>query len=210
VSLVLLALAALVLGAAHALQPGHGKALVAATVVADGGDRLRGGLLAGVTTLTHTGSVFLVGALLWATGTVEFRAIDAALARTAGFVIAGVGAWRLGRHLARLPEHEDGAPEERAGRRSVIGLGVAGGLVPCWDAVGLVVLAAAVGRLGLGLALVVAFSAGMGVVLLAVGWVASKARRSLGADGLGSAWARRLGLTSGVVLVTVGGYLLWR
>ena len=50
------------------------------------------------------------------------------------------------------------------------------GLVPCWDAVGLVVLAAALGRLGAGVALVLAFSAGMAVVLVAVGWLAWKVK----------------------------------
>ena len=47
-------------------------------------------------------------------------------------------------------------------------------MVPCWDAVGLLVLAAALGRLAEGVGLVLAFSAGMGLVLLAVGWLAWK------------------------------------
>ena len=58
--------------------------------------------------------------------------------------------------------------------RGLVGLGLAGGLVPCWDAVGLVVLAAALGRLAAGVGLVLAFSAGMAAVLVAVGWLAWK------------------------------------
>ena len=49
---------------------------------------------------------------------------------------------------------------------------MAGGLVPCWDAVALIVLAEAMGRLGLGVILLVAFSLGMAAVLVAVGWAA--------------------------------------
>src|SRR5262249_54800095 len=57
---------ALGLGAVHALQPGHGKTLVAATVLGERGSWLRGVLLALGTTLTHTGSVLRVArALGW-------------------------------------------------------------------------------------------------------------------------------------------------
>jgi ABC-type nickel/cobalt efflux system permease component RcnA len=203
----LLALAAFALGAAHAFQPGHGKTLVAATVVSGGGTWRRGALLAAVTTLAHAGSVILVAAALWWTGSVAFSRFHVALARASGFVIAAVGLWRVGRLAAGFPEH---APETvgRTGSGGVIGLGLAGGLVPCWDAVGLVVLAAAVGRLGLGLILVCAFSAGMGLVLVSVGVAVSRVRDSLGAFGWGMVWERRLGLASGGLLSLLGVYLL--
>ena len=44
---------------------------------------------------------------------------------------------------------------------AAMALGLAGGLVPCWDAVLLIVLAEALGRLRLGLVLLAAFSLGM-------------------------------------------------
>ncbi|HUS16122.1 MAG TPA: hypothetical protein VM536_14080 [Chloroflexia bacterium] len=56
-----------------------------------------------------------------------------------------------------------------AGVRAIIGLGVAGGLVPCPDAIAIILLAAAVGQVGLGLGLVTAFSAGLAAVLIALG-----------------------------------------
>jgi ABC-type nickel/cobalt efflux system permease component RcnA len=206
------ALTAMTLGAAHAVQPGHGKTLVAATVVADGGQWLRGALLAVVTTLTHTGSVLLVAAGLWLSKTSEFRAIDDVLARAAGFVIAAIGSWRLGRHLAGHSDHASEAayPNALPDRRGIVSLGLAAGLVPCWDAVGLIVLAAAVGRIALGVWLVLAFSLGMGAVLVAVGWAASRARRLLFREGTGPAWEHRLGAASGLILLLAGGYLLWR
>ncbi len=74
----------------------------------------------------------------------------------------------------------------------IVGLGMASGLVPCWDAVGLLVLAAALGRLATGVALVIAFSGGMAAVLVAVAWLAGKMKsatnglttRRSGSDGL--------------------------
>ncbi|MBV8265227.1 MAG: hypothetical protein JO252_02655, partial [Planctomycetaceae bacterium] len=127
VSLLGLSLIAFVLGVAHAIQPGHGKTLVAAAVVAERGTWLRGALLAVITTLTHTGSVVLVAAGLWWARTSRFEAIHVGLARAAGFLIAAIGLWRLGRHLSGFGEHDgdDHAPADLRAR-GVVGLGVAG------------------------------------------------------------------------------------
>ncbi len=204
---ILLGLLAFGLGMAHAVQPGHGKSLVAASVFSEGGAWVKGAMLALVTTLTHTGSVFLIAALLWWSETRQFGAIHLALCRTAGFVIAAIGFWRLGRHFAGdsvAPEHRHDA----AGSRSVIGLGAAAGLVPCWDAVGLVVVSEAVGRLALGLILVVAFGLGMAMVLIAVAWLSARLRTTLTRVGRWDRWERRLGLASGLVLCAIGVYLL--
>jgi nickel/cobalt transporter (NicO) family protein len=52
-----------VMGALHALQPGHGKTLVAAYLVATGGTTRDAMALAGIVTFTHTISVFALGFL---------------------------------------------------------------------------------------------------------------------------------------------------
>ena len=91
-------------------------------------------------------------------------------------MIAAIGLWRLGRHLGGHGEH-DQDPQVKPidlGNRDLIGLGLAGGLVPCWDAVILILLAEAVGRLALGLALLTAFSLGMALVLVSVGLLAAR------------------------------------
>jgi ABC-type nickel/cobalt efflux system permease component RcnA len=204
-----LSLIALGLGAAHAIQPGHGKTLVAATVVGEGGTWFHGALLAIVTTLTHTGSVMLVAIGLWWTNSTRFNDVHLGLMHAAGFVIAAIGAWRLGRHVAGLGEHDaGGALDFRRDPRGVIGLGIAGGLVPCWDAVGLILLAEAVGRLSLGIALLVAFGAGMAIVLVAVGWAAARVRSLVEDPRLDTAWERRLGIASSLILAAIGVYLL--
>jgi ABC-type nickel/cobalt efflux system permease component RcnA len=207
-----LILLALGLGAVHALQPGHGKTLVAAGVLGEHGTWFRGFLLGLLITLTHTGSVLLVAVGLWATQSVRYGSIHRGLAHAAGFVIAAIGLWRLGRHLAGHGEHSHGpAPAPPSG--GLVGLGVAGGLVPCWDAVVLIVLAEAIGRLALGLVLLIAFGLGMALVLVAVGWLAARVRGLLvpvqggDADSYGP-WERRLGIASGLALSAIGVYLL--
>jgi ABC-type nickel/cobalt efflux system permease component RcnA len=204
-----LGLIAVVLGAAHAIQPGHGKMLVTATALGERGSWLRGAVLAAALTLTHTGSVVLIAVALGWTRSERYPDVHTSLARVAGFVIAAIGLWRLGRHLAGLGEHD--IPEADAvarGGRGLIGLGVAGGLVPCWDAVGLIVLAEAVGRLALGLALLLAFSLGMAAVLIAVGAMAAGLRRLVVDRQRGGVWARRLGIAGSAIVTLIGLSLL--
>jgi ABC-type nickel/cobalt efflux system permease component RcnA len=127
-------------------------------------------------------------------------------------MITAVGIWRLGRILGGSPIHAGDHVSQIAGRpgRDLVGIGIAGGMVPCWDAVGLVVLAQAVGRLGLGAMLVAAFSMGMGLVLIGVGWTAARIRRSLGRFAAATRWDRSIGVLTSLVLASIGIYLLNR
>jgi nickel/cobalt transporter (NicO) family protein len=55
--------------------------------------------------------------------------------------------------------------------RSLISLGISGGLVPCPDAIAILLVAVAINRIMLGLALIVSFSLGLAVVLIIIGWL---------------------------------------
>ena len=203
-------LIALSLGAAHAVQPGHGKSLVAAATVGGRGGWRSGVALALVITAAHVSGVLAVAAALLVTRSSRYPEIHLGLARIAGFVIAAIGAWRLGRHLGGYGEHDGDADagQVEIGGRSLVGLGLAGGLVPCWDAVLLVVMAEAVGRLALGVALLSAFSLGMAGVLVAVGVTGARLRSAIGGRDPEGVWARRLGLTSATALTAIGLWLL--
>lgn len=192
------------LGAIHALQPGHGKTLVAATVVGERGAWWSGLLIALTATLTHTGSVALIAAGLWLSRSARYAEIDRLLVQISGFVIAAIGLWRAGRHIAGFEVHPDHGHEGSLGGRGIVTLGLAAGVVPCWDAIGLIVVAEAVGRLGLGLVLLLVFSLGMASVLIAVGWMTGRIRKVLTRGREASVWDRRLGLISGLLLATIG------
>jgi nickel/cobalt transporter (NicO) family protein len=196
------------LGAAHAIQPGHGKTLVAAAVVAERGGRFRGVALALVTTLAHTLVVLGVAAVLWGTRSTHYLGIHRGLAQVAGFAISAIGFWRLGRHLAGYGEHREGEVAPSVAGRSTLGLGVAGGLVPCWDAIVLIVVAETLGRLALGLLLLTGFSLGMAAVLVTVGSLAARLRGFLSRGAGASTWERRLGIASGSALAAIGLLLL--
>ena len=69
--------------------------------------------------------------------------------------------------------HDHGAatalPREKVGLWRLIVLGVSGGIVPCWDAIAMLALAISAGKLWLALPLLLAFSAGLAGVLVAIG-----------------------------------------
>ncbi len=198
--------AAFVLGAAHAIQPGHGKTMVAASSLGEGSSPFRGALLGLATATAHMSSVALIAATLWATRSTRSAEIHLTLARLAGFAIAAVGLWRFGRHLAGFADHDH--RENPAGNhrpvRGLIPLALAGGLVPCWDAVALVLLAELLGRLPLGLALLAAFSLGMASVLVLVGLAAGRFRASIDRFDPRKRWERRFGLLGGLMLAAIG------
>src|SRR4029453_11941725 len=62
-----------------------------------------------------------------------------------------------------------GANGSKAGMRSLVALGVSGGLVPCPAALVLLLSAISLGRLGFGMELVVVFRMGLGVELQGFG-----------------------------------------
>lgn len=62
---------------------------------------------------------------------------------------------------------------------SLIALGASGGLVPCPSALVLLLSSIALGRVGLGLVLLLGFSAGLAVVLMAIGMAVLYAKNLL-------------------------------
>ncbi len=194
------------LGIAHSIQPGHGKSLIAAGSLGPGGSRSRGLLLGLAATVGHLSSVAALAVVLWTTGATDFPAWNTLVLRASGLWLAAIGLWRLGRHLGDSGTMApDEAPRPDLSTSGLLGLGLASGMVPCWDAVGLLVVATAVGRVGLGLVLLAAFSLGMGLVLVTVGLLAMRLQRQTRAD---RRWGKALGLLSGCLLALIGGLIL--
>ncbi|GIG59583.1 hypothetical protein Lfu02_39550 [Longispora fulva] len=110
---VLAVLIALVLGAAHALAPGHGKTVMAAYLVAERGSLRHAGVIAATVTLTHTGGVMILGLLLSTTLAFAPQRVYGWLGLTSGALLAAVGAvllyraWR-GQGLSHGHHHGPG------------------------------------------------------------------------------------------------------
>ena len=90
----------LALGALHALTPGHGKTVVAAYLVGSRGTTRHAVVLGTVVTLTHTGSVFLLGLItLAASKYILPTSIFPVLEIISGLLIVGLGLYLLWQRL---------------------------------------------------------------------------------------------------------------
>ena len=115
---------ALFLGAAHGLEPGHGKTIVAAYLVGARGTVGNALFLGGVVALTHTSSVILLGLVaLFASQYILPEQIFPWLGTASGLLIMGLGTWLLvnhlrGRSLVPSHAHERASPRTQPRRRA--------------------------------------------------------------------------------------------
>ncbi len=171
--IVFLLAAAFGWGALHALSPGHGKTMVAGYLVGARGTPRHAAILGFMVTVTHTVSVFALGLVtLAASQYILPERLYPWLGVLSGLLVVGIGLnamrsrfrrWRAlrARAGAQSDGHDGGHthshhrhPDGPITTRSLIGLGVSGGIVPCPSA--LVVL-------------ILAFSLGLAATLIAVG-----------------------------------------
>ena len=254
---VLALLGALLLGAVHALSPGHGKTIVGAYLIGSRGTP-RHALFLGLTvTITHTLGVFALGfATLYASryvvperlfpilslvsavlvlvmgvvlliqrGRVARQALaEASSARSSTFQFvrseraALVGARGLifapasyvdftvhshggGPLHSHLPP---GASGEKVTWRSLLTLGISGGLVPCPSAMVLLLAAVALDKTAYGMLLVVAFSVGLAITLTLVGLAFLYARNRFRRPSATNRWAHLLPVASACTIMVVG------
>jgi nickel/cobalt exporter len=219
-------LAAFAFGAVHALSPGHGKTLVAAYLVGSRGTPRHAIFLGLMVTFTHTISVFALGLVtLYLSRFVLPETLTPILGAISGITIVWVGAMLLyrrtvGRSMAPAAtglahDHGDGrvhthVPEEIS-VGGLIALGASGGLVPCPSALVLLLTSVSLGRIALGLSLLVAFSAGLAVVLTGIGLAVLFAKQWLPDSGtLGrSKTLRYLPVASAAFIVCIGIAMTW-
>ena len=110
-----------------------------------------------------------------------------------------------GRAHSHLPPgvRADGS-QDRVTWRSLLALGVSGGLIPCPSALVLLLGAVALGRIGFGMVLVVAFSFGLALVLTAIGLLLVYARRFFERFSFETRMPRFLPVASALVMVIAG------
>jgi nickel/cobalt exporter len=221
---------AVVLGALHSLTPGHGKTVVAAYLVGSRGTTLHAISLGTIVTLTHTGSVFALGLLtLAASQYILPTSLFPVLEIISGLLIVGLGAyllyqrWRAWRgttlsnghhhhhdhshhhHHDDYDHHHHHLPDASGITwRSLVTLGVSGGLVPCPDAIAILLVAIAINRIALGLSLIVAFSLGLAVVLIVIGMTMVHSRRLFEKMDAFGRWAPVMPVISAVIVLGLG------
>ncbi len=208
---------AFVLGAFHALSPGHGKSMVAAYLMGSQGriaDAIRLGL---IVTVTHVFSVVVLGllALIISRYTLS-RDFFPWLGVASGALIFFTGYFLLARmalaaahhhhHHHIEHDHAEHLDQKTSGHslKEIISLGVAGGLVPCPSAIVILLFAIAVNRIVTGLLIILTFSLGLAAVLILIGVLTVTASRRLKQMGPGVGWVRRLPVFSAGIIMVLG------
>jgi nickel/cobalt exporter len=189
--LLVLLLTAFGWGMLHALSPGHGKAMVAAYLVGTRGTARHAVALGATVTVTHTIGVFALGLVtLTLSQYVLPEDLYPWLNLASGLLIVGVGASVLrarvkrarrehaherdhdhahDHHHAHTHGHGHHHTPDRITARGLIAMGASAGLIPCPSALVVLLGAVAQHQVALGLLLIVAFSAGLGATLVALG-----------------------------------------
>jgi nickel/cobalt exporter len=192
--LLVLLLAAFGWGAVHALSPGHGKAMVAAYLVGTRGTARHAVALGLTVTVTHTIGVFALGAVALALSAYVLpEDLYPWLNLVSGLLVLGVGASvvrsrvRRARAPAHHHHHHDHAHDHGHGHhdhdhsdlrpRALLAMGASAGLIPCPSALVVLLGAVAQHQIGLGMVLIVAFSAGLAATLTALGLIVVAAGR---------------------------------
>lgn len=201
------ALIAIGLGGLHALEPGHGKTIVAAYLVGSKGTARHAVLLGIIVTVSHTIGVFALGAItLYASRYIVPEQLYPWLGALSGITIAGLGCYMLLRRLTgtatdhshapgeahghwmfwkrasnqdadATPAPTNPAPAQSVSMTQLFTLGITGGIIPCPAALIVLLSAFALHRIGLGFFLIVAFSIGLAAVLISFGMAMVYARR---------------------------------
>ncbi len=208
--------AALFWGAAHALSPGHGKTIVTAYLVGQRGTPRHAALLGLIVTITHTIGVFALGLVTLALS--QFVVPDRLypwLNLVSGLLVVGIGAsvfwarWRHPRahaHGHHHHHHHHGQIEGSEGPsfRSLLAVGVSGGLLPCPSALVVLLAAISLHRVAFGLLLILAFSAGLALSITGIGLVAVLARRAFRRLSFDGPLIRLLPAASALVILAAG------
>ncbi len=195
-SVALVALTLLVaagLGALHALEPGHGKTLLAVSLVGARATTKQAFVLASALTVAHTAGVIALGvALLAFARFIVPEMVYPWIALGSGACVAMLGASALARQVRQMRgaahkhEHAHGHDATTAARghthelpplpsgaplsfRNVVLVAMSGNIAPCPAALVVLLTALSLHRVGYGMLVVIAFSIGLAAVLTGLG-----------------------------------------
>ncbi|MFF3173865.1 nickel transporter [Streptomyces sp. NPDC057900] len=194
---LLAVLLTMVLGAGHAALPGHAKLAVAACLARREGG-VRAAFAVGATvTATHTAGVLAMGLALTAGGGFLGERLLGRLGAVSGAVIAVLGAGLVLSAVRALRaggarthahghshghgadghththSHDHGHSHRRKGLPALLGVGLAGGLVPSPSALVVLLGAIALSRTFFGILLVIGYGVGMALTLTSAGLLLS-------------------------------------
>ena len=223
---------AIALGALHGLEPGHSKTMMAAFIIAVRGTVAQAVLLGLSATVSHTAVVWalaLVG--LYFGQNSDVLASEPYFQLISGALIIATAIWMALRvHKANHHHHHDhhhaGAVDAHAQAHAeqirhrftgqhvthgqIVMFGLTGGLIPCPASITVLLLCLQLKQFALGAALVLSFSVGLALTMVASGALAAlSVRHASKAWGGFGAFAEKAPYLSSALMLVVGSYIAW-
>lgn len=223
---------AIALGALHGLEPGHSKTMMAAFIIAVRGTVAQAVLLGLSATVSHTAVVWalaLVG--LYFGQNTDVLASEPYFQLLSGALIIATAIWMAWRvHQANHHHHHDhhhaGAVDAHAQAHAeqirhrftgqhvtngqIVMFGLTGGLIPCPASITVLLLCLQLKQFALGAALVLSFSVGLALTMVASGALAAlSVRHASKAWGGFGAFAEKAPYLSSALMLVVGSYIAW-
>lgn len=194
-------LTAFMLGFMHALEPGHGKSVMAAYILGTGAN-LRDALLLGLTVvISHTSVVFALGILsIYLVGTLSSEMTHDIMSVIGGGILIAVGIWIL-KNYFRPHEHKIDT------KKGVLAIGLSAGLVPCPAALAVLLFSITSGNLYDGLVYVFIFSLGLALSISLLSTLFVRGKQFI-EKYVQSKNINKLPLISGIVIVLIGIYTI--
>jgi ABC-type nickel/cobalt efflux system permease component RcnA len=197
-------------GMAHALSPGHGKTIVAAYLVGRRGTPWHAAALGVIVTATHTIGVFALGLVTLALSQfIVPEQLYPWLNLVSGVLVITIGAAVFRSRFRHRGGHAHGHHhhhhEDKAlSRRSLVAVGITGGLLPCPSALVVLLAAISLHRVPFGMLLIVAFSAGLALSITGIGLVAVFAKQIFKRASFEGRLVRLLPAASALVILAAG------
>lgn len=194
---ILIVVSAFLLGALHALEPGHGKSIMAVFVMGTDAD-VKDALLLGLTIVfSHVIVVMALGvASIYLIEALNVDLTHDIMSLLGGMILIGVGVWIL-RKFYHPHEHIIDT------RKGVIAIGLSTGLIPCPAALAILLFSISNNQVYNGLLYVLVFSIGLAVAITSLSIVFVKGKGFL--EGyVSSKSISRLPLVSGSVIILIG------
>ena len=194
-------LTAFTLGFMHALEPGHGKSVMAAYIMGTGAG-LKDALLLGLTVVvSHTSIVFALGILsIYLVGTMSSEMTHDIMSVVGGGILIAVGIWIL-KNYFHPHEHKIDT------KKGVLAVGLSAGLVPCPAALAVLLFSITSGNLYDGLVYVFIFSLGLALSISLLSALFVRGKQFI-EKYVQSKDINKLPLISGVIILLIGIYTI--
>jgi nickel/cobalt exporter len=213
---------AVVLGAIHALEPGHSKSLMAGYIVAVRGTKAQAVLLGLAAAVGHSIVVWLLaGAAIYFGNELIVDKAEPWLELFSGILIIAL-ALRLYFMMHHPHDHKHDHDHDHSHDQDldhnavpskprhvsnfdIAWFGFTGGLLPCPSAIAVLLVCIQLRAWGLGLAMVFAFSLGLAITMVSIGVLAAAGAGFASSKITGfDTWAKRLPIISSIIVMLLG------